>query len=82
MKMIGHQAIGMRQKAGLLAGLGQGLEKILPVHVVEENWFPAIPAAHDMVDRSGIFNAQLARHGAIFTKPLADVNGKMNRAMA
>jgi hypothetical protein len=31
---------------------------------------------------SGIFNAPLARHGAIFAEPLADVNWTMNRAMA
>jgi hypothetical protein len=35
-----------------------------------------------MVDHSEIFNAQLARHGAIFAKPLADVNLKMHLAMA
>ena len=34
-KVVAHQTIGVRLKTGLLTGLGQGLEKVLPVHVVE-----------------------------------------------
>ena len=40
----------------------KGLEKILPVHVSSENILPAVPTAHDVINRPRIFHSQLARH--------------------
>jgi hypothetical protein len=40
----------------------KGLKKILPVHVIPENILPAVPTAHDVINRSRIFHSQLARH--------------------
>jgi hypothetical protein len=40
----------------------KGLEKILPVHVTTENILPAVPTAHDVINRPRIFHSQLARH--------------------
>ena len=62
MKMVPHQAIRMHLESGLLTGLGQGLEKILPVHGTSENILPAVPTAHDVINRPRIFHSQLARH--------------------
>ena len=63
MKVIPHQAIGMDLKPRLLTGLGQGLQKILPIHVVLENVFTPVPPAHDVVSRPGKLHSQLARLG-------------------
>jgi len=52
----------MHLESGLLTGLGQSLEKILPIHVTSENILPAVPTAHDVINRSRIFHSQLARH--------------------
>lgn len=52
----------MHLPAGLLAGLGEGFEEIVAVHVIQENFSPPVPPAHDVVQGTGILNAQLARH--------------------
>jgi hypothetical protein len=52
-------------ETGFLAGFGQGLEKILTIHVIQENRLAPVSPAHDVVDGSGIFNARLARHDQI-----------------
>jgi hypothetical protein len=39
------QAIGMNLEPGLLAGLSQCLDEILPVHIVEKNILAAITPA-------------------------------------
>ena len=63
-KMVAHQAIGMHLEAGLLAGLRQGLEKILPVHVIQKNVLTPVAAAHHMVNGARILNSQFSRHGS------------------
>ena len=49
--------------AGLLTRLSEREEKLLAVEVVLEDGFAMIAAIHHMVDRSGIFEAQLTGHG-------------------
>ena len=63
--MIAHQAIRMNLPASLLACLGQRLEEVLSVHVIEVDVFAPIPTAHHMVHCTWIFHPQLARHETI-----------------
>jgi hypothetical protein len=53
---------------GSLAGICLG--KILPVHVTSENILPAVPTAHDVINRSRIFHSQLARHAGKTTSSI------------
>jgi hypothetical protein len=62
MKMIGHQAIGQDVPAGLATGFSKRLQKTAPIGAITKNVFAAIPAIHDMINRSRIFDAQLSRH--------------------
>jgi hypothetical protein len=39
--------------------IGQRLDEIMPVHVVEENVIPLIATAHHLVDSTGIFDSHL-----------------------
>jgi hypothetical protein len=66
MEVIRHEAIGMHLKTSLLARLGQGLEKIVPIHIIQENLVPAVASAHDMVNGSGVLNSEFAWHGMTF----------------
>src|SRR5260221_13688323 len=64
-KVILHQAIRVNLPSGFLAALCQRLEVILAIHVVQKDGLAAIPAAHDMVNSSRIFNSQFAWHGQL-----------------
>jgi hypothetical protein len=55
----------MHLEAGLFARLSQSLEKIVVIALVQEDGLPLVSPAQDMVNRSGIFNAHLARHQPI-----------------
>jgi len=61
--MIGHEAISMHLPAGLLAGLSQGFNEVLPVNVVQEYLLPPLASAHNVIHGPGVLNAQFARHG-------------------
>ena len=62
MKVVPHQAIGVHLKTGLLTGFRQRLEKVLAIDIIVENVLPPVPAAHHVVDRPRILDANLARH--------------------
>ena len=47
---------GMNSKAGFLVRLGWRLKKILPIHVVEEDFFVAITTANNVVNSPMIFH--------------------------
>jgi hypothetical protein len=47
MIMVPQEAVGMRLPPGSLAGLGQSLEKVVAVHVIQENVVSPIASAHD-----------------------------------
>jgi hypothetical protein len=47
-----------------LARLGQRFQEILAVNIIEVDVLPPVAAAHDVIHRSGIFNAHLSWHGA------------------
>ena len=72
--VVAYQAIRMNQPASLLTRLGQRLEKVLPVHVIEVDVFVAIPTTHHMAALHWIFDLQLARHEAIRCYPAPVVN--------
>lgn len=55
----------MHLPCSFLAGLGQCLEKILPVHIVQENVLALVATAHDVVHGTGVLDAQLAWHDVI-----------------
>jgi hypothetical protein len=61
-KVIAHQTIRVNLKAGLRARLGQGLDKILPIHIRFEDIPLAIGPTHHMVNGSRILDSALARH--------------------
>ena len=42
--VIGHKAVGMDLPVGFLASLSQGLDEILPVHIVEEDSLAPVAA--------------------------------------
>ena len=48
--VVGHQAVRMHLPARLLAGLGQGLDEIMPIHIIQEDLIPAVATAHEMID--------------------------------
>ena len=63
MKMVGHEAVSVDLPGGFMAGLSEGFEEILAIHIIEENILAAVAAAHDVINRAWIFNAKLAGHG-------------------
>jgi hypothetical protein len=69
MKMIRQEAIRVDLPAALAARLGQGFQKAAPILTVVKDGFPSVPTVHDVVNRAGILNSQLARHATgIITK--------------
>ncbi|HOX58372.1 MAG TPA: hypothetical protein P5205_14800 [Candidatus Paceibacterota bacterium] len=50
----------MHLPAGILKRFGQGLDEILPVHVIGKNLPPAVAPGHDGVDGAGILKKELA----------------------
>jgi hypothetical protein len=70
--VVAHQAKGMDLPAAFLASLGQRLEKILPIYVVQVDVLPTVPTAHDVVHCSWILNAHLPWHDAVVTAKAAD----------
>jgi len=62
--VVGHQAICMHLRTGFLTGFREGLDEILPVHIIQKYAFAAIPAAHQVIHRTRVLNAQLPRHAA------------------
>jgi hypothetical protein len=65
MKMVFHQTKGMNLEAGFLASLGQGLDEIMAIAIIDEDGFPTISPVQDMIDRAGILNAYLTWHPSI-----------------
>ena len=62
MKMIAHEAVRMHLEIRFLTGFSQGLEEVLAVHIIGEDVLPAITTTHDVLDGTGVFDAELTRH--------------------
>jgi hypothetical protein len=80
MKVVLHQAVGVNHKAALPARLGQGLEEIMAIALIQEDRLTLVPSAHDMVNRSGIFNAHLARHERILPRLIRRASRKYGQS--
>jgi hypothetical protein len=52
----------MNLPARLLAGLGQGLDEIMPIHIVQEDLIPPVATTHEMIHGPRVFKAEFARH--------------------
>jgi len=53
----------MHLPARLLAGLGQGLDEIMPIHIIQKDLIPPVATAHEMIEGTWVLDAQPARHG-------------------
>ena len=67
-------SIAMNLPIGLGAGLAQGGDKQLPVGVLQEHRFPAVAAAHQMIDGPRILQAKFSRHVGSMPHPARPVN--------
>ena len=74
MVMVAHQAKGMHLPIRLLTGLGQGLDEVMPVHVVQEDVLALVATAHHVIHGAGILDSHFARHDA---KGLDELNPKV-----
>ena len=63
MKVVAHEAISEDLPIGLHTGVVQCVEEHLVIHIVAEDRLAAIASVHDVVNRSRVFDAQLAGHG-------------------
>src|SRR5437899_563783 len=63
-EVVAHQAPRVNLPVGFFASLGQGLEKILPIHIIVIDPLTTIATAHDVVDHPGILNSQRPRHSS------------------
>jgi hypothetical protein len=59
-----HQTIGLHLPAGFLACLGQGLEKILPVYVIDVNVLLVVAPIHDTLSLKDSFTSQQFYNGS------------------
>src|SRR5688572_32983664 len=62
MEVVGHETEGVDLPAGPGAALSKRFEKGFPVVIILEDGLAAVAAAHDMINRALILNAQLACH--------------------
>jgi hypothetical protein len=76
MKMISHQALGQNEPVGFGARLAKSFQKTMPVGVTVENRLAPVAPVHDMVERSGVSDAQLPGHGLTLTPLELCVNSK------
>jgi hypothetical protein len=69
MKVVALEAEGMHLPVRLGAGFTKGFEEVAAVGIVLEDRFAAVTSVHDMMDRTGIFEAQGTRYGRVFVSP-------------
>ena len=64
MVMVAHQAVGVNLPVRFLARFRQRFEKILSVHIIQENILAPVAPAHDVIHRRRILDSHLAWHQA------------------
>ena len=47
---------------GFLVGFGEGFDKTLAINFVQEDVLPAVPPAHNVINRAGIFDSYFPGH--------------------
>jgi len=62
MKVIAHEAIGVDFPLGFGASLAERFEKAVAVEVVLENVLAPVATVQDVVDGTGILNAEFGSH--------------------
>ena len=62
MKLIRHEDVGVNLPPRLGANLPQRLDEALPIRVILEDRLAPVTTIHDVINRPGIFNSQLAGH--------------------
>src|SRR6056297_3047182 len=67
--VVPHQDIRMHPPATAPDRLAKRVQEHLAIAVVPEYRRPAVPPAHRMVDRPGIFNSRFSRHDTISITP-------------
>jgi hypothetical protein len=60
--VVFHQAVGVDGKTRFLARLGQCLQEVLTIDIIQKNGFLAIPAAQDVINGPFLFDSELSRH--------------------
>ncbi len=73
-KMIRYEDVGVNLPAGLGASLGKSFNEAMAVHIVLEDRLAPVAAIHDVVDRAGILDAQLAGHDGRVARAASRVN--------
>lgn len=66
MEMVGHQDEAVKPDGIDFHGLRKGIEKILPVCVIFEDFFPFIPTAGDVIECAGVLYAEWAGHCMLY----------------
>ena len=66
MEMVGHQDEAVKPDGIDCHGLRKGIEKILPVGVIFEDFFPFIPTAGDVIKCAGVLYAEWAGHCMLY----------------
>ena len=74
--MIRHEDIGVNLPARLGASLAQRLDEALAIRVIQEDRPTAVPAIHNVVNRAGILDSQLAGHARRMPRAQLYVNFK------
>jgi len=62
MKMIRHEDIGVNLQARLSGSLAQRFDEALAIRIINEDQFEPVTAIHDVINRAGILDSQLAGH--------------------
>jgi len=66
----------MNLPVGLLARFGQGLDKVVPIHVIQEDVLTLVSTAHDVINRAGVLHSDFARRGESIARIGKQVEGK------
>ena len=69
----------MHLPAGLLAGLSQGFNEVLPVNVVQDYLLAPVALAHNVIHGPGVLNAQFARHGPLIPASRSSATKKQTK---
>jgi hypothetical protein len=76
MIVIAHPAKRRPLPTGLLARLSQGSNKVVSVHIAQENVIALVATTHDLIHRARILQSKFARHDTMFTTPTSSVKRK------